>query len=234
MRQLLSHTSGVPNFTDDPSFFTAKDADPHRHWTTAEALAYATGPIKDPGGEVIDYSNSNFLLLGMLIEKITGLTYAEAVHRDVLTGVGDRMVVQDAEAPTPPLAEPDPASGTPFDDRYLPNRSTSSVVGGAGSIAADAPTLATWGYRLYGGQVLPPALTVDMATPVGHGYGMGTVIFDPLTVGHDGNLEAYRTFLAVAPRDRLSIAILFVTTRNDASPDFKRIIDDIRAALGIR
>lgn len=131
VRQLLSHTSGVPDFDADPAFFAAKDADPNRHWTTAEVLAYATGPIKDPGGKEIDYSNSNYLLLGLLIEKITGLSYAEAVHRDVLAGLGDRMVVQDAESPTLPLAVPDPLSGTVFDGHFLPNRSTSSAVGSA-------------------------------------------------------------------------------------------------------
>lgn len=233
VRQLLSHTSGIPNFTDNPAFFTATDAHPQRHWTAAEALAYATGPIEHPGGEM-NYSNSNYLLLGMLIEKITGLTYAKAVHRDVLAGLGDRMVVQDAESPTPPLAKPDPARGTSFDGHYLPNRSTSSGAGSAGSIAADAPTLATWGYRLYGGQVLPPALTVDMAIPDGDGYGLGTEVFDPLTVGHSGNMEAYTTFLAVAPRDRLSIAILFVNTRAGAKPDIEQLLDNIRVALGIR
>ena len=234
VRQLLSHTSGVPHFDADPAFFAAKDADPHRHWTAAEVLAFATGPINDPGGTVLDYCNSNYLLLGLLIEKITGLTYAEAVHRDVLAGLGDRMVVQDAESPILPLAVPDPASGTAFDGQYLPNRSTSSAVGSAGGIAADAPTLANWGYRLYGGQVLPPAVTVDMAIPVSQGYGLGTVIFDPLVVGHDGSMEAYTTMLAVAPRDRLSMAIMFVNTGADARPDFHQLVDDIRATLAIQ
>ena len=59
-------------------------ADPTRSWTPGEALAYATGALTDPGPETHNYSNSNYPLLGMLIENDTGPDYAAAVHRDVL------------------------------------------------------------------------------------------------------------------------------------------------------
>src|SRR6476620_8073282 len=88
VRQLLSHTSGIPDFTT-PDLDDAVDADPARSWTADQALTYATDPLSLPGSPVMSYSNSNFLLLGLLIERVTGLSYAAAARRDLLPGLGE-------------------------------------------------------------------------------------------------------------------------------------------------
>ena len=64
-----------------------------RSWTAEQALTYVTDPPGLPGSPVMSYSNSNFLLLGLLIERVTGLSYAAAVRRDLLPGLGERIVV---------------------------------------------------------------------------------------------------------------------------------------------
>src|SRR6478736_7859581 len=95
VRQLLSHTSGIPDpFT--PDLLDAIDADPARSWTAEQTLKYVTDPLNPPGPPVMSYSNSNYLLLGLLIEKVTGLSYPAAVRRDLLPGLGERIAVQDA------------------------------------------------------------------------------------------------------------------------------------------
>jgi D-alanyl-D-alanine carboxypeptidase len=237
VRQLLSHTSGVPEYITD-AFVTDIQADPTRSWTAGQALGYATEPITDPGSPVMTYSNSNYLLLGLLIEKITGLDYPHAFRRDVLTGSGPRMVVQDAEPPVPPLAAPGKSrAGQPDavpDGAFLPNRAWASAAGAAGGIAADAPTLADWGYRLYGGRILPPTRTVELATEVAPGYGLGTVIQEQQwgpnggAVGHDGSIPGYQTLLTVLPADQLSIAVLVDGT---ASPSVGAVIREIVATM---
>lgn len=223
IRELLSHTSGVPEHTTN-AFITAVLADPTRTWTPQEALAYATGPTTDPGRPVLDYSNSNYVLLGLIIEKITGLSYTEAIRRDVLAGLVGRMALQTGETPSPPLAAPDRSTGAVPDGLFLPNRALASAAGAAGGIAADAPTLATWGYRLYGGLILPPERTVELATPVASGYGLGTMIVPGLAgpdlfVGHFGGINGYSTQLIVDPTRRLSIAVLTVGTGGPALDD---------------
>jgi D-alanyl-D-alanine carboxypeptidase len=223
VRQLLSHTSGVPEHTTE-AFIAAVLADPTRTWTPQDALAYATAPITDPGHPVVEYSNSNYLLLGLIIEKVTGLTYADAVRRDVLAELGGRMAVQTGETPSPPLAAPDQSDGAVPDGLFLPNRALATAAGAAGGIAADAPTLASWGYRLYGGLILPPDRTVELSTPVGPGYGLGTMIVPGLTgtdllVGHLGGINGYATLRAVDPTRKLSIAILSVGTGGPALDD---------------
>jgi D-alanyl-D-alanine carboxypeptidase len=214
VRQLLPHTSGIPEYIHSQALSDAIIADPTRSWTPKEALVYATGPLTDPGPEAQNYSNSNYLLLGMLIENVTGLDYADAVHRDVLAGGDSRFAIQDAEAPTPPLAAPE-LTGT-GDSRYLPNRAIATTSGAAGGIAADTPALALWGYRLYGGQVLAPGTTTELSTPSvpGNGYGLGTKIWQPedggTLVGHDSDTPGYSSTLAVDPAAQVSIVVLAV------------------------
>ena len=111
-------------------------------------------PATDPGGDFLRYRNTNYLFLGMLIERVTALPYAVAVRRDLPPDLGSRIVLQPAEQPPPPLAVPDPADGARPDGRYLPNIALASSAAAAGGIAADAAAVAAWGYRLYGGHVL--------------------------------------------------------------------------------
>jgi D-alanyl-D-alanine carboxypeptidase len=155
----------------------------------------------------------------MLIANVTGLDYAAAVHRDVLARGDSRFAIQDAEAPTPPLAAPEltgTGTGATADGRYLPNRAIATTSGAAGGIAADAPALALWGYRLYGGQVLAPGTTTELSTPAvpGNGYGLGTKIWQPehggTLVGHDGDTPGYSGTLAVDPAAQVSIVVLAV------------------------
>lgn len=213
VRELLSHTSGIPDFAAEKAFDDAVFADGTRRWTPAEALGYATGPVTAPDEHPTDpaagYSSSNYLLLGLIIERVTGLTYAQAVRRDVLTGIGPRMAIQDAEIPVPPVATAAPAGGALPDGSYLPNRAWATALGAAGGIAADAPTLATWGYQLYGGHILTSETTRLMTTPVTIGYGLGTTLTNT-TVGHPGLVPSYASLLTVIPADRISIAILLV------------------------
>ena len=128
VRQLLSHTSGIPDYYT-ASFVDGLDTDPGRAWTADQALGYVSEPPTDPGAPVKSYRNSNHLLLGLLIEQLTGLSYAQAVRRDLLTGVGDRMVVQDTEPPIPPVAAPNlTGTTTVTDGTFLPNRALATAV----------------------------------------------------------------------------------------------------------
>jgi len=176
------------------------------------SLAMLDAERHEPGASIVtfgdalwwaftmSFSNSNYLLLGLLIEKVTGLSYPAAVRRDLLPGLGARIAVQDAETPTAPLAAPYlTGTSTVPDGRFLPNRAHASVAGAAGGIAADAATVARWGYRLYGGRILDAAATVDLTTPVAPGYGLGTEILEQRwaptggVIGHHGGIPGYAT-----------------------------------------
>jgi D-alanyl-D-alanine carboxypeptidase len=210
VRQLLSMTSGLPEFVTD-ELDAALRADPARAWTAGEALGYAVGPPGAPGREFA-YTNTNYLIVGQVIEKVTGLTWAAALRRDLIGSGRGRIAVQTAELPPAPLAGPGLHDGLRPDGRFAPNRAVASAAGPAGGLAADAPSLARWGYDLYGGRVLPPDQVTALTTGWTDSYGLGTRLgyhnFRDVTVGHDGAVKGYVSDLTVLPGDRIAVAVL--------------------------
>jgi CubicO group peptidase (beta-lactamase class C family) len=211
VRQLLSMQSGIPEFTKEP-FVAAVMATPSKSWTSPESLSYANGQLATPGTG-FTYTNSNYLLLGLLIEKVTNTTYAAALHRDLLHGTTVwRVAVQDNEAPTPPLGAPSKDAGALPSDPYLPTRAWASSTTAAGGIAADAASVARWGYDLYGGRLLPPYAVREMTTAGPGGYGLGTEVA-PLPnlgtdEGHIGVTAGYTSALIVVPERQTAVSVL--------------------------
>lgn len=90
--QLLNHTGGVPSWEDDPSWIRdgrGTTLDVSRIWGKTETLPYIAGhePLAEPGAEY-SYANTNFTLLGMIIEKVTGQEAVDEIHRRVLEPLG--------------------------------------------------------------------------------------------------------------------------------------------------
>lgn len=214
VRQHLSMTAGVPDFLPDDYFRLdgAVAAAPGRHWTAVQTLSYLTAPIEAPNS-TFSYSNPSYLLLGELIESVTGQPFAAAVRRDLAAPAGLRHAAfQDGEKPQPPVATDHNESCGGQPDGYLPCRAFASAVGATGSLAADAPTVAHWGYQLYGGRVLPMELVGEMTTGDGD-YGLGTMLFTRLfgigtAFGHRGDMPDSTSLLVVIPEKKLSIALL--------------------------
>jgi D-alanyl-D-alanine carboxypeptidase len=236
VRQTLSMRSG---FIDPPdavfdALVKAQASAPGKAWTTSEALAYLK-PRSSPPGEVPVYADTNYLLLGLLIEKITGRTVAKAERDDLFTPAGlSRIAAQDAERPAPPLAAPPPGASAP-PDGFLPYRAWARTGNDSlAGIAADAPTVARWGYQLYGGRLLSAASVRAMTTQPSNaslfpsqGYGLGTTVYlglstDP-TYGHTGGSPGYTSLLAVIPARHLAAAVLI--------PAGGRIPDEIMREL---
>ena len=220
VRQVLSMRSGVA----DPSV-GVYDALAHHpeagkpSWGIQRSLAYLK-PAVSARSPVPLYANANYLLLGMLIEKLTGRPMASVLRADLFTPAHlTRVAAQDTERPVPPLGQA-PRSLVPHPDGYLPSRAwahpTDDTFAG---IAADAQTVALWGYQLYGARLLTGASVQAMITqptpdPVfpGVGYALGTMVFSDLatdpTYGHEGSGPASTSILVVVPARRVSMAVL--------------------------
>lgn len=86
LRQLLTMTSGIPNYSDEPAFLKALYANLARVWTNQELLAYAhpEKPIKMNAQNAFDYSNSNYILAALIIEKITNDTFEHQLQQRIL------------------------------------------------------------------------------------------------------------------------------------------------------
>ena len=221
--------SGIPDYVSD-RLLARCTRDPGKRWTTAQMLARVPDDANPPH-VVFDYSNTNYLLLGELIEKQTGRSYAEAVRGDLIGPAGlTRVAVQVDEPPRPPVAR---SGVTGAGARFLPSLAIASSAGAAGDIAADAADVAQWGYQLYGGHVLSPASLEAMLPSTNATYGLGTFSLERLTfqglrvVGHAGNIAGYTSLLDGEPQHAISIALL--ATTDDA--DLDTVLDHVATVL---
>jgi D-alanyl-D-alanine carboxypeptidase len=210
------------------------ETDPDVHITPAEVLAEVP-PVPDQAGAPYRYTNTNYLLLGQLIERVTRSSYATALHQDLLNEHGlASIVVQDIDPPphTPKVLPPPQLAGS---SGYIPSRGESSAAWSAGGLAGNAAAAARWGYLLYGGRILRPDLVASMhPLDDGTGYGYGTLTSRSVTsdltyVGHPGESGPYRTVLLVATDRPLAIAVLAAHPETDISPS--AIADELVTAL---
>ena len=149
LANLLGHTSGIPNFTDIKEF-GAWSANPR---TVEEELAFFRDrPLDFEPGAKFDYSNSNFEVLGAVIEKVSGKKYVEMLHERILDPVG----MKDTGLDDDELVLPKRAQGYhPGKGGIVVARSESmSVPWAAGSMYSTTGDLLKWEQALFGGKVL--------------------------------------------------------------------------------
>lgn len=206
---LLSHTSGIYNYTMDGEFMQTRSTKPA---TEAEMLAlFRDKPLDFPPGTGWNYSNSGYMLLGYIIRKVTGLSYEEAVRKyifgplDMQRSGFDFVHLQDA----------DKASGYHEDSAGAytqPVPGTDSTVSfAAGSIYTTAGDLFKWHQGLMKHAIVSPAGWQEISTDKRNGYGYGwdiDSIQGKYTVGHSGGMRGFRTNFIRIPEDDICIVLL--------------------------
>ena len=102
VRELLSHTSGVFDVSEDPAFLEAQFAHPLQLWKPQRILSYVGRPLFRPGADW-SYSNTNYILLGLIVQKARASTVGEELRRRVLAPAhAEAVYVQGEESvPTP-------------------------------------------------------------------------------------------------------------------------------------
>ena len=240
LRQLLSHTSGLADYFWSVTLFRRLDAAPRTPWNARRLLPYIGKPLFKPGTEW-RYSNTNYLLLGMVVEAATRRTLESELQTRFLGPLGLRHTVLQDDAPVVravsagPLALPyrrAPNGSSGFVSRwdgsgYLPYTSLATALGPVGGIASRADEIARWGAALYGGRVvsadsLAAMEDVGISRPFKPAelYGLGTVqlVEDGyLSYGHGGAVTGYRAALRYFPDFGATVAVL--TNLDGADPD---------------
>lgn len=235
VRQLLDHTSGLHDYFYDPDIDKALLADRTRVWTPEEALAYVGKPYFEPG-QGWAYSNTNYVILGLLAETVVGVPLAEQFRARFLGPYGlDHTHYQGVEKPRGPVARAYRFSGPgpklppiPLSDgtNVVPFTSVVTAAGSAGSIASTADDLVTWAKALYGGSILSPAslsamvgdvaVTAPFKPSIPYGLGVQAASVDGRqTLGHSGRLLGSRTVMRWLPNQGIAIAVLTNQSRND-------------------
>jgi len=222
VRQLMTHTSGIVRYEFNPQFITDLVADPDRVWQPEEQLAYlfdTEAPF--PAGQGWDYSDTNYILLGMIIERLTGAAYYEEMRRRVLEPLGLANTVPSDSRRIPGLVQGYAGVENAFqlpdavliDGVFAINPQFEWTGGGVASTAAD---LARWAKALYEGRAFDASMLPIMldGVPARLGpntrYGLGVIIRDtPLGVswGHSGFFPGYLTEMAYFPDHRIAVAV---------------------------
>lgn len=224
VRDLLGHTSGMNDPPD--AYLTRVLAHPRLTPTRRQVIAAAGKP--GPHTEEAEYSNSGFILAGLILERAGGAPIAGLARRYVLNAPGGNgLAFQPGERAEPPHAHsywyPDGvARQVDANDRsgLLPRRSITAMHSGAIGLAGDAPSLARWGSELLGGHVLKPSSLKQMQdihqSTDWAGYGLGLAkwyVGDHELWGHTGDGLGTHTELWYMPRERVTVAVSW----NDAA-----------------
>ncbi|MFE2637835.1 serine hydrolase domain-containing protein [Streptomyces scopuliridis] len=244
VRQLLNHTSGVFNYNSDPEFRQKVAGDgflTHRYdtWQPEQlvALAMSHPPYFAPGTG-FHYSNTNYILAGMIVERVTGRPYGTEIERRILRPLKLRATSApgtDVRMPRPSgrayskLLSPDPAAEIHDVTELNP-----TVAGASGSMISDSADLQRFYRALLRGELLPAKQlgemmdTIDMGAdvPSGYGYGLGLLRQElPCGVeiwGHSGDTRGSRSAVAMTRDASHSIAFNF---NADWAGDTKKVVE---------
>lgn len=223
IQQLLSHTSGIHSFTEVPEYAKLE----HFPNTPAEILAVVrTRPLDFEPGSRFDYSNSNYVLLGMLIEKLSGDSYAQFVQKHIFGPLGMADSGYDSNAAIIPRRANgyrENGHGLGRSGQGLSNAGyiDMSVPYAAGALYSTSGDLLRWQRALYEGGLLSPSALQAMTTPVRNGYTLGLVARndpDGEEFGHGGSIEGFSTLVGYRPHERISVILLSNIEGSDLAP----------------
>jgi D-alanyl-D-alanine carboxypeptidase len=227
LRMLLNHSSGIQNHVEDESFLKAMFKSSGREIKYEELIAYVLN--KKPlfaAGKGYSYADTNYILIGMIVEKATGKTLYNEVTERIL-----KPLKLDRTIPSNSLTLPQVANG------YFQNKPV--MTGGkftvnpqwewaGGGFASTAEDLARWAKALYGGDVLQKASLEEMlqstTTGEGAGYGLGVEIVQSKwgkSYGHDGEFPGYLSDMRYFPKYKLAVA---VQVNSDETPEVSRFM----------
>lgn len=242
VRQLLTHTSGIRNYTEfgmNPWAVVQM----MRDHTTDAWTRYIAGqkPLYDfAPGSAWHYSNSGFFLLGAIVEKVSGEPLSIYLRDNIFSPLGMSQTAIDGNS------DIGPGRARGYDHAWLPGRGfrrpmyvSMTVPGGAGALRSSADDLTRWLNGLYGGKVVDPSLldqmitparltdgrlaslnriNVDPAEPSGD-YGFGTQIGQldgHRELGHDGDIPGFNATLHVYPDDDQLTVVVVANTPDGA------------------
>jgi CubicO group peptidase (beta-lactamase class C family) len=216
VRMLLSHTSGLADYQSvfgmDPEKWT-------REWAPEDLIAIANkaGAVNEPGSSQAHYANTNYFMLGLIIEEVTGNGWAQEVESRIIEPLGleDTIFAEEDtwnKSVIPGyLKTPDGYLST-LEFPWYPHASTAWAAGGMASSASDLMTFAS---ALFDGKLVSRETLAVMAQPVGTGggqvWGLGGGIIEVAghkAFGMGGDTVDYHAFFVGIPDSKLVVTAL--------------------------
>lgn len=223
IRSLMNHTSGLPRYVFASTFLEDVKKNPLKARSPRECLSVILDA--DPNhavGEGWGYSDTNYMLLGLIIEKVTGNSYYDEAQRRLMDPLKLKRTVRTTQAKLPGLTQGYIGENNPFGlpKKTVANQSYAinpSFEWCGGGYMADVGDLARWMQALHGGKVLKSEVysqliqPVDFRTgkPAKQGYGLGTFVWQTEIgefVGHAGMMPGYLTQIEFSRKNGFAVA----------------------------
>jgi CubicO group peptidase (beta-lactamase class C family) len=203
---VLTHSAGLPNFTSFPEYAKLQ-AFPN---TPEQIVAtFKDKPLDFEPGAKFSYSNSGYVLLGYLIEKISGESYEKFLQENIFTPIGMKDSGYDSNSVIIERRAsgyaPSPAG--PVNAEYV----HMSVPFGAGALYSTTQDLLKWQLALYGGKVLKPESLAKMTTPFKDDYAFGLIVRTTdgrKQMWHNGGIQGFNSSMAWYPESKTSVIVL--------------------------
>jgi D-alanyl-D-alanine carboxypeptidase len=215
IRKLLGMTAGIYDFTMDDQFAADFSANPLLPWSPADVLAIVhRHPPNFPPGQMVSYSDTNYVLLGLIIEKITGKPVEKVINR--LSRIAGLVNTRFPQAPE--LREPFAHGyyGGDDDDKPLADYTlvNPAVPWTAGAMTSTLRDLKRWAGLLGHGTLISPRLAKKQVrfNPISNpggpsvGYGLGIFRFEDW-IGHNGAIYGFNTSMFYLPSEDATIVV---------------------------
>lgn len=234
---LLTHTSGIPNYTSFPRFMQEESRNPYKPEDFVKK--FSEKALEFTPGEKFNYSNSGYFLLGVIIEKLTGETYEKMLHKNIFTPLNMKDSGYDNHGDIlKNRATGYEKNGNAYtNSRYL----DMSIPYAAGSLYSTVEDLYLWDQALYTNELLPqnymdmyfkPYIPAFGNNSYAYGWGVGKAPIGKskdsiYTIGHGGGINGFNTNISRAPSDRSVVVLL----NNTGGAPLNRITRAIRGIM---
>ena len=234
LRMLMNHTSGISEHVLNKDFIKALREQPDKSWKPEELIAFIldSKPLFEAGNSW-SYADTNYILVGMIFERVSGKTVYGEVDRRILKPFKFKETIPSNSRLIPGLITGYVSPNSPFgfegrtiiDGKFVINPQMEWCGGGFASTAED---LAKWSKVLYEGRLLRQTTVEQLLNAVpaktgpGHKYGLGVQVRQTdwgISYGHGGWFPGYLSEVEYFPKQRMAIAVQFNT---DNSRQLKR------------
>ena len=206
VHQLLTHTSGVPNFTSFPEYGTWKLS----AQTPAQVMTHLRDkPLDFVPGEKFRYSNTGYILLGWIVELASGQSYETFLREQIFKPLGmndsgyDSNTAVISQRASGYVPGSNGLTNAPYIDMHVPH--------GAGALYSTTGDLLRWTQGLFGGKLLSAASLDKMTTPFKSDYAFGLTVSEAKgrkVIAHGGGIEGFNSQLAYYPEGKVTVVVL--------------------------
>jgi CubicO group peptidase (beta-lactamase class C family) len=206
IKNLLTHTAGIPNYTEFPDFMKTAAAE-----TTATELInrFRDKPLQFALGEKYAYSNSGYFLLGTIIERASGKSYADFLQENIFAPLGMKQTGYDNPVR---IIKHRAAGYARTSDGFINAAPISmSTAYAAGALYSTVEDLLLWDQALYTEKLVSRKSLDEAFTPFKSNYGYGWSIgkrHDRQVIAHGGGIFGFSAYIARYPADRVTVIVL--------------------------